>query len=243
MGVNGHWYVELEKQAYWRGNPHTYVNRYVMSGAQPSAADATTVITALKGIEDHVFPHVAADMGVGFVEGRAYPSAKGGPFATVAYNTSLSAATATGFTGPSTAYTSLNFGTTLESCLVVETKLQGLSTTGKPIYLRKYLRGFYHNVAEEGVVTPIASADLAQIAGYTAPWMTGVGASNWVVIGNSGAQAAVAPAALKWTGNRQVPKGRKKKTSSSANPTFRIINLKALEDDGLALAEDVIPFA
>lgn len=233
MGVNGHWYVELEKQAYWRGQQHTYVNRYIMSGAQPSATDATSVITALHGIEDTVMPHQATGSGVGFVQGRAYPSGKGSYYAFVNYNISKAPTTATGFTGPTTAYTSLAFGGVLENSVVVETRLNALSSTGKPIFLRKYLRGFLPNTAEDNTATPIIAADLAKINTAVAPWWTGMGTSNWVVIGSSGAQAASAPAALPYVGNRQVPKGRKKKkvTPSLLNVGADLARLRAALTD------------
>lgn len=223
MGVNGHWYVEIEKQGFWRGSPHTWVNRYVMSGAQPSAADALTVIGALKHIEDVVYPELGGGVGVGFVEGRAYPSGNGSSFASVAYNTSLAPATATGFAGPTGGYASLDFSTTLESCLVIETKLAGLSSTGKPVFLRKYFRGISDANTESVGNTPIAAGDLAIIKASTVPWQTGVGASNWVVIGNSGAQAQSAPQPLQYVGNRQVPKGRKRTGTSSLSLTAKLI--------------------
>lgn len=232
MGVNGHWYVEIEKQAWWRGAQHTWVNRYVMSGAQPSAADAVTVINALWGIERAVYPFATSGGGVGFTIGKAYPSGKGTFYASVDYNESKDPGTATGFPGPSTNYSDLRPGFMLEACVVVETKLNAMSSTGKPTFLRKYLRGFSVSSSEETGANPISGADLAFIDAATLPWQTGVGTSNWVVIGNGGAQAASAPQALPYLGNRQVPKGRKKKKASTSGLLSTLSTV--LQDAGAA---------
>lgn len=224
MGVNGHWYVEIEKQGWWRGSQHTWVNRYVLSGAQPAQGDAQVVISILQDIENRIYPNTAAGAGVGFVQGRAYPSGKGSYFASIGYNVSLAPSTATGFTGPTSGYGNLNNEATLESCVVVETRLQGLSSTGKPIFLRKYFRGFGANggeITQGGALNPV---DLGKITSTVAPWTSGMGPNNWVVIGSSGAQSAASPAPLQYLGNRQVPKGRKKK-SVSTNLFLRTINL------------------
>jgi hypothetical protein len=242
VGVNGHWYVEIRKQAFWRGSPHQWVNRYVMSGAQPSAADATSVITALKNIEDHVYPAIAAGAGIGFIDGRAYPSGKGTSFAQVSYNESGAAASATGFSGPTSAYTTLKFNGTLENCLVIETRLNGLSSTGKPVDTRKFFRGLIVD-GEAGGAGQIGAQDLGLINTEVLPWQTGVGANNWVVIGPSGAQAAQPPAALSWIGNRQVPKGRKRSTTSTTT-LFRLLRLGGSDStDATALADDAVGIA
>lgn len=222
VGVNGYWYVEVEKQAFWRGNAHTWVNRYIMSGAQPGPTDAYSAADALKVIEDKLYPTTGSGHGVGFVEARAYGTGKGPAIATVPYNTSLDAASATGFSGDSR-ITTLQFGATLESCLVIETKLQGTSSTGKPIFLRKYIRGVYAG-GEDGTATPINSSDLSVMTSNAAPWKTGVGPNSYVVIGSTGAQAQSAPAALPFIGNRQVPKGRKKKKTDASGLLSTIVS-------------------
>jgi hypothetical protein len=217
MGVNGHWYVEIEKQAFWRGAPKTFVNRYVMSGSQPAASDATTVISALKGIEDQVYPQIGAGQGYGFVQGRAYPSGKGTFFAKVDYNPSKAQASSTGYAGIQSGQTLVEIADTIEVCLIAETRLQGQSSTGKAMYLRKYFRGISGRTqgAEPGADLPPGT--VAAIEGVIAPWRTGVGASNWVVIGNSGEQAAAAPTVQPFLGNHQVPRGKKRKASTKSS--------------------------
>lgn len=242
MAGLGHWYIELEKQGYWRGEQHTWVNRYVMSGSDPSSSDATTVIQALHDIETKIHFPVSSGGGWGFVEGRAYGSGGGYPFATIAWNTSLVPSSATGFTG--TVYPSGPAYTPgpLESCLLIETKINGLNSRGKPIYLRKYIRALATNIGTSTDQLPLPTAFLSAVATAVAPWQTGMGANSWVVIAVSGRQAASAPTVHNFGVNHQVPRGRKRKTSSSS-PLFRILNLKTLGEDGEALAEDVIPFA
>lgn len=215
MGVNGHWYVEIRKQAYWRGNQHTWVNRYVMSGAQPTAADALTVINQIHDVETAIFPEVASGGGVGFVDGKAYPSGKGSFFAIVEWNEDLAPGTATGFTGTAYAGSGPPPANELEVCLLLETPVTGLSSTGKPVYLRKYYRGFGNTSDEVTVPGQIPSGILSAIELHTSVFQTGMGASNWVVIGNNGEQASGPPVAKPFLYNRQVPKGRKRATSSS----------------------------
>lgn len=215
MGVNGHWYVELEKQAFWRGAPHTWVNRYVMSGAQPSASDAQSVITALHLIENDLHPPMAAGVGVGYVQGRAYPSGKGTFFANVDYNVSKASGTATGFHGPPDSG-DLVWAPTLETCLLIETRLQGLSSTGKPTYLRKYFRGCSTGAAQDNVAGGIPAGTITDLNALTTPWQTGMGSQNWVVIGNSGSQASAAPTVHPFLVAHQVPRGKKKKPSSAS---------------------------
>jgi hypothetical protein len=243
MGVNGHWYVEIRKQAFWRGNPHTWVNRYVMSGAQPSAADAVTVISAIKGIEDNIYPHVAADAGVGFVDGKAYPSGKGTFFAYVPYNESQAAGSATGFTGSVYGGSPPVWANTLEVCFMMETPLNGLSSSGKPVYLRKFYRGMAGGDIESDVPGGIGSALITFFEQMVLPFQTGIGANNWVVIGNNGEQASGPPTLKPFMFNRQIPKGRKKKPTTSAGLLSQIAQ-DTLRLRGLAgLAGDVLEAA
>lgn len=237
MGVNGHWYVELEKQAFWRGAAHTWVNRYVMSGAQPSAADALTVITALKQIEDKLHPAAAPGAGVGFVTGRAYPSGKGTFFAIQYYNPSLAPATANGFQGPSGTGGAWTWAPTLETCLLVETPITGLNSRGKPIYLRKYIRGWNSGGVEDHASDGVLNTDATAVNALVAPWTAGMGSSNWVVIANSGAQASAAPSAHGFLVAHQIPRGKKKpKTSASI---LQIAETALRARGALGLAEDL----
>lgn len=207
----GHWYVEIEKQGTWRGAVHTWMNRYVMSGVDPTSAQAASTISALKNIENALYPQVTAGTGVGFVKGTAYLSTGGAPLTTQGYNTTLAAATATGFSGPTGGYTSLSFAGQLENCLETRTLLTGLSSTGKPVYLRKYFRGFYAGTEDSFGAAPILAADITKATGTIAPWFTGMTTGSYTVIGVSGRQAAIAPTVQVWLGNHQVPRGKKRK--------------------------------
>lgn len=211
MGVNGHWYVEIKKQAFWRGNPHTWVNRYILSGAQPSGADAITVIGALHDIEDQMEPAHTSGAGIGFVVGNAYPSGSGGPFATVAYNTSEAQGSATGFTGAQWTDADQSWAPTLETCMMMETPITGLNSRGKPISLRKYFRGVNSGGNEAEGTNGITADDITGSQTVCLPWTTGMGSSNWVVIAPSGAQASGPPKCHPFLVNHQIPRGRKRK--------------------------------
>jgi hypothetical protein len=220
MGVNGHWYIEMEKQAFWRGVTHTFINRYVMSGAQPSATDAESVITAIHAIENQIFPMTGAGQGVGFVQGRAYPSGSGTFYANVNYNTSLAAGTATGFDTAGSSTLARVWAPTLETCLLLETLMTGLNSKGKPIYNRKYYRGVYAGPTEDNADGTLPGGVIATVAAITAPFKSGMGSSDWVVIANSGAQASLPPTAHPYLVARQIPRGKKKKTTSSGVLSF-----------------------
>lgn len=212
----GHWYVEIEKQAYWRGKEHNWVNRYVLSGSDPDASDATSVITQLKGIENQIHPEVAAGEGVGFVEARAYASTGYAPFVTVPYNADLDPGSATGFAGPSYSGAHTIFAPTLETCLLVETLMTGLSSTGKPIFARKYFRGISFSGPYAAVPTQIPSTDVAGIGALCAPWKTGLGGGSWVVIGTGGRLMSGVPTVHPQLVAHQIPRGRKKKSTAAA---------------------------
>lgn len=207
--------VQITKQAYWRGAAKTFQNSYWISG-NPSASDFESVIDALQQIENKVFPRVNSGLGVGFVSAAGYSPGTGPAAVEVPYNPSLAAGSATGFLGPTGGYDFLTFATTLESCLETRMPLEGVSSRGKPVYCRKYFRGIYAGSADDVTNEPIGAADLSVIASTILPWKTGMGTNDYVVIGASGRQASAAPTAQPYIGNHQVPRGKKKKATSSS---------------------------
>lgn len=232
MGVNGHWYVEVSKQGFWRGSPHQWQNRYIMSGAQPSASDANTVANALKVIEDQIHPSASAAHGVGFLRASSYGSGSGAPFAVVEYNVGGGSGSATGFTGPAWGSETITWAPTLETCLLVETRVTGLSSSGKPVYLRKYFRGINSGETEDNTSDQVAAPDVAGVEAAVLPWKTGMGSGSWVVIAASGAQAASAPVCSPYLVAHQIPRGRRRKTSSGSS-----LSLASLLADGLTAAQ------
>ena len=211
-----HWEIQITKQGYWRGVQHLYQNRYILSGPDPTAAQADEVMFALHDIEDKLYPARGAGQGVGFVRAKAYASGTGPAFHERDWNPTEDVATATGFTGPSTSYTSIAYSGTMETCLMVRMPLNGLSSRGKPVYTRKFFRGIGPIVDEYITGNPISAADLATIAATTAPWESGMGANLWVVIGKNGRQASGPPAGEAYIGNHQVRRGRRRKAVTTA---------------------------
>lgn len=220
----GHWYVEIEKQAFWRGNPHTWVNRYVLSGPTPSETVAQDVINQLKLIEGQLHPQITASNGVGFVIGRAYGATGGPPFATIAYNASAEPSSATGFPGAGWDDTQQGTADTLEVCTLVEVPLQGLSSTGKPVTLRKYFRMTTYGSIEDTSGASIGTIDRAGIAAVCLPWTTGLGSGGATVIGTSGRAPSDVPTAHPYIVNHQVPRGRKRKSASSLVGVYGSVN-------------------
>jgi hypothetical protein len=113
--------------------------------------------------------------------------------------------------------------------MLLETKLAGLNSRGKPKYLRKYYRGSMYGASEDNSANGIPGPDLTGIAAITAVFRTGMGTNNYVVIGVSGAQASVSPVCHPFLVAHQIPRGRKKKSSSSSN---------SLLSDAIRLAGD-----
>lgn len=217
MSGLGHWYIELEKQAYWRGVQHYWVNRYVMSGSDPDASDAESVITDLVNIESQLHPNTAVNVGCGYIEGRAYLSTGGPPFARNEYNASKAVDTATGFGGTTAGGYALTWAPTLETCLLVETPMTGLSSTGKPVFNRKYIRGVTCSSAEDSSGVELPAAMITALNAVVLPWKTGMGASSWVVIGTSGRLASSAPTVHPYLVAHQVPRGKKRKTTTTSS--------------------------
>lgn len=237
----GKWYIELQKQGFWRGNPHTWVNRYVMTGADPTSSDAITVISALHDIEEQLHAQKGAASGVGFVQGRAYASTGYSAFASVNYNVSQAAATATGFTGATWTDTTQSEANTLEVCMLLETPLLGLSSSGKPLTLRKFYRGAFYGGVEPDDAAGIPAADIAGIKAVTLPMFTGLGGTAYTVTSPNPLRVpALAPRPLDFICNRQIPKGRKKKiTVKTSNGTVVSIKKFGSPDGDLGDLDDL----
>lgn len=213
MAGLGHWYVEITKQCYWRGILTKWNNRYILSGVDPSASDATATINALKGIEDNIHPEVPAGGAIGFLEGRAYSGSGGAPIATVTYGAAGVATGQTGFAGPGlTTPVQPVFGP-MEVCLDIRVPLAGLSSRGKPVFCRKYIRGWGITDFDGSGAAQLPSDWITAIEGFVAPWHTGLGPNSYVVIGRSGRQPSGAPVCEPFLGNHQKPRGRKRKAT------------------------------
>jgi hypothetical protein len=233
------WYVDLVKQAYWRGINTQYSNRYYLSGGNPTEGVALSAIADLHRIENLIFPAVAAGAGVGFVEGKAYNSTPGPPIEVIDYNSSGAIATATGFTGTVISGTPIQYANTIEVCLETRMLMLGLSTTGKPIYTRKFFRGWSYLDEDEfestsQIPVPIQTAMNALIL----PWQTGLATSFVTVVGTDGrtASAAQPPTVQPFLGNHQKPRGKKRKTAASSSSTSE----SALALSAIALGEGIL---
>jgi hypothetical protein len=233
------WYVDLVKQAYWRGSNTQFSNRYYLSGGDPTEGVALAAITDLHHIENLIFPTVAGGQGVGFVEGKAYRSTGGPPIEVVDYNSSGAIATATGWTGTAVTGQTIQYANTIEVCLETRMLMLGLSTTGKPIYTRKFFRGWsYLAEDEEFTVTPIPTTIQTAYNALILPWQTGLPTSFVTVVGTDGrtASAAQPPTVQPFLGNHQKPRGKKRKTTSSSSSTSE----SALALSAIALGEGIL---
>jgi hypothetical protein len=236
MGVNGHWYLELEKEGFWRGSPHTWVNRYIMSGSQPGNTDTQSVITQLVQIEQQIFPFTPAGQGVGHVEARAYPSGSGPPYLVVTYKTATGPAGSTGFGNNPQGDLGFQWAPTLETCVLLNTPVAGLNSRGKPISLRKYYRGLMDGETEDNAVGGITAARKAAMEAVVLPFKTGLGTNSYVVIAGSGAQASAAPTVQPFLVAHQIPRGKKRKKTGSTGLLGLAAEAASLARDAAALA-------
>lgn len=232
-------YVEIEKQAYWRGVPHTWVNRYVLSGPNPSAADATSVINGLKAIEDKLHPQANAGNGVGFVEGRCYASTGYTPIVTVPYNSDKAIGTATGFAGGTWATHTQIWAPTLETCLLIEIPLVLPSSSGKPVTLKKYMRGNSFNFNEDYQDAQIPTPDLVGIAAACLPWTTGIGGTFYTLSALTANPTSGPPTARPYLVTHQIPRGRKKKKTTLSSESTSAL-LESIIEGTLATGGEIL---
>lgn len=215
MAKTGHPNVVIDHGTNWRGKAHRWSTVYNLSGSTPNTADQISMMDALVDIENQILwgggPNLA-----GFLEARFYTGQGGAPTTVIPFGdidtpSGWTAYSGTGWsTGPA-------FGEAgaAESCLIVETKLNGLSSTGKPVYLRKYLHAVPAFPAAAIGSQQIPSADITSLNAYVKKWTDGSLTNGVVVIGPSGRQAASAPSVQSALGNHQMPRGRRQKKASS----------------------------
>lgn len=206
MALTGHPNIVITHVGPWRGKPqHLWTTIYNLSGPTPSAGDQAQLMTQLVAIESAI---LSGGTGRGFVNAKFYSGQKpniptavdplGTPAAPLPYNSADWAAGGNAPTG----------NCEPEQCLLVETLLNGLSSRGKPVYLRKY----FHAISDTAATTGrIPGAVAAAINTRVAAWTNGTLANGVVVISPSGRQSTSPPAAKTYVWNRQMPRGRRKK--------------------------------
>lgn len=229
MAKTGFGNFDYVMQGTWRGKLHQFHIAANHSGSAFNATDAETFMTGASSPYKLTFGPFQAAEGITCVAAKYYDGTHSSPIWEAFYDTDNPAPTnleptqsAFGILPSATAYP-------LEMCVMLESNV-GFGSTGKPVYNRKFLRG----------------APLGAIGNTSGDptWTFGTGAQadaatagdgSWfgtrVYISPTGKQGDTW-AALTNIGNHQIPRGRKRKTSSASNSVGSSI-LHALETAGL----------
>lgn len=230
MAKTGHPNFDYTCQGLWRGVAHKFSITGNHSGTSFSAADAKTFMEGTASPYAKCFSHFqATDIAV--VGARYYNGQDSAPVYAAEYDESNPApepltALGDGFTGGATDAYYLP----LEVCFMIEAVV-GTSSTSKPIYCRKFIRG-------------VPAGALEQSGSETGFTLTTTGTNGVNSMGDGtwyGNRVYISPSARQaiagWTGqlfpyNHQVPRGRKRKPVTAANRSAA----SSLLEDAIALA-------
>jgi hypothetical protein len=198
---------------YWRGQVHRWSTVYPLSGSI-SAGSYAGVIAALKTMEQAVnFKNTTGAVSGGLYEIALYDHLTGGvPVAVATYFPYATPGSWIPYTG--TGWTSSGpLLETAEAALDVRWAA-GLSSSGKPVYFRKW----YHAVLDSQAVAGGVQVGTTDVASLTTVLTTGIAAMSALggTLGNSSRLAATTPIIDVYYGNHQMPRGRRRKALVSA---------------------------
>lgn len=221
MAKTGHPNFVYDVSSPWRTGFKVWSLTGNHSGGSFSASDAETFLT---GTSSPWFNSFAAFVGAGSVTGGVAANSVtrvayyNGSDSAPVYEQSWDRGTSpTNLDPTGVAYTNeATDNETLETCCILQCPV-GLSSTGKPVYLRKYIHGIPSGnltASADGVVLTILAA------GTTAAHNMGNGSwfGSRVYCSPTGRQPVSSTdwAPLTHPGNHQMPRGRKRKTISAA---------------------------
>jgi hypothetical protein len=201
---------------YWRGGIHRWSTVYNFVGAPTRSLTVTDAQNLLTHDSAMCYRTSAANGGV--YECQLYDQAVGG--------TAFATYTAFDWTTPGAwvAPTGTGWTTTgVAQEAVAETALQvewagGLSSSGKPVFMRKW----YHMVPSSAVVggaVQVGAADVASLQ-LAAQSIVGVFASAGLVLGSASSRLAGVASVKAFYGTHQMPKGRKRKALVTAGGRY-----------------------
>lgn len=230
MAKTGYGNFDYTYEALWRGAPHQFHVGGNHSGAAFNASDAQSFMEGESSVAALSIAPFQSNPGVSVISSRYYNGVQATPVYERIYGEEYPVPEAIRPT--MAAYTTGGGGPVLplEVCVMVESPA-GMSKTGKPVYLRKFLRG-----APVGALDVSGSGDaIFTIGAEGAAAATAYGDGSWfgerVYIGPSGTQGtSTSWIALQQPGNHQVPRGRKRK-GSVANSRTLLSSIKTLVED------------
>lgn len=211
---------------YWRGNLHHWSTVYHFSGTPTSAftsADATTLLNA-----DRAFCYTGAAANGGTYECDIYSQASGGvPITSVrAFDPTVPGAFIADVGSNYSSTTSFAYETTAENALLVEWAA-GISSSGKGVRLRKWFHAVSSAATTSGTGSQVSTPNITSLTA-AANTMVNVFGSKGMVMASSTGRLAGAATVSPFYSNHQMPRGRKRKTSSSSSGLFSISNIETI---------------
>jgi hypothetical protein len=206
----------IDHARYWRGAPHQWSTQYFFNGSTPGSSEWLSIDTALTTMEAAVL-FLSTGAG-GFVAVKGYSTAGGPPVYTRAIGEVPTPSSWSPYVGSDWSSASgYVYNVEAEACVLVSIPLTGLSSKGKPVYARKFL----HSVAQPSTSVSGAAASLpagvvTAMETSLAILNTGFGSGGRRVISMAGRLPSSNPIVEPFLGNHQMPRGRKRKASSSS---------------------------
>lgn len=209
--------ITIDHARYWRGAAHRWSTTYFLSGSTPSGGDFATLAGQLVAMESEILYTAPTDSG-GFLEARGYGTGGGAPAYVDSYGELTTPSTWVAYSGSAWAAESEpQYENAAEVAMLLRIPLAGLSSTGKPVFGRK----FYHSVpvsnspgtADPDILSTTITALQAELALLNNGSLTG----GRRVISNNGRLPSSNPVVEPFFGNHQMPRGRKRGGSSSSS--------------------------
>lgn len=206
-------------QGSWRGATHDFQITGNTTGAALNATNAKTFMEGETSPYALSFGPFQTSGNVDVIGTRYYNGVDSAPV----YEADYAAGTAPAPLEPTSAAFSEgaeNDSYPLEICVMLEAKV-GTSSTGKPVYCRKYLRGApLASIGSDGEWAFTAAATTAAKAMGDGSWYSAI-----TYCSPSGKTAdSDGWSALVYPGNHQVPRGRKRKVSTAGSSSSSLLN-------------------
>jgi hypothetical protein len=220
MAKTGHPNFDYTCQAYWRGQLHNFSITGNHSGTSFGQSDAQAFMEGTSSPYALTFGVLQATK-IAVISSRYYDGQNSAPVFVNLYNEGNPAPTPL-------IPTALGYGEgggedylPLEVCLDMASEV-GLGKTSKPIYNRKFLRG----VAADAITYDTHDEMTFALSSAGTAAVTAMGDGSWYggrVYISPNARSANNWLASQYPGNHQVPRGRKRKSSSSQSSTIETL--------------------
>lgn len=200
---------------YWRGKPHKWSQVFPFTGSIASS-NYGAAITALHSMVQKICYQPTAGTYGGNYAISLYNSATGGvPIATTVYFDSEVTASWLPYDGGSWGTHGLTTEAVAEVALGISWQA-GLSSSGKPVYFRKWSHAVPISTAAPGT-RDVSVAAAGGLSSDIVAGMNAIGALG-LALGNGSRLAALTPIIEVFYENHQMPRGRRRLVRAAARP-------------------------